>query len=386
MRIIQVGPFPEHPTILIKGGVQASVYGLARALSDTGADIIVLAEPQNDVANDYKTHCGAVNVHFFKRASFLQISGLLRVPAYWRAISAAKPDIVHLHGSFFVVYALLPLLRLLRAAPLIIYTVHGIAAVETAKKYAAKPSLKTLGQRLLYTSLEYIGMLSAHRLIVDTPYVVAALPQHLKKSCHVIPQGIFLDEHNGDAAKPNDGLIRFVSLGVLHPRKSHHLLLEAFARVHAAKPETRLRIIGAATDPAYAALLRSTISRLKLDAVVDLGLNLPRPDVLTALREADVFALHSEEESQGIALCEAMAMSLPIVATRVGGIPDVVTEGETALLTEYGDIQGFAAAMERLAGDTALRAQFSAAAHKRGLDFGWDALSKRVINEVYSPR
>jgi N-acetyl-alpha-D-glucosaminyl L-malate synthase BshA len=109
------------------------------------------------------------------------------------------------------------------------------------------------------------------------------------------------------------------------------------------------------------------------DRVHDLDLNAhvqflgERIDLPAILRQADLFLLPSESESFGLAALEAMACGVPVVASRVGGVPEVVTDGETGLLAEVGDVGAMAAHVVRLLGDEPLRARFAAAARERAL-------------------
>ncbi len=78
-------------------------------------------------------------------------------------------------------------------------------------------------------------------------------------------------------------------------------------------------------------------------------------DVLPLLAAADVFAVPSRREGQGIAALEAMAAGLPVVASRIGGLADMLTDGETALLVPPDDPDALAAALSRLKSDARLR-------------------------------
>ena len=93
-----------------------------------------------------------------------------------------------------------------------------------------------------------------------------------------------------------------------------------------------------------------------------LGERIDLPDVL---RGADLFLLPSETESFGLAALEAMACGVPVVASAVGGVPEVVADGETGLLRPAGDVAGMADAVLRLLTDGALRARYGAAARAR---------------------
>jgi glycosyltransferase involved in cell wall biosynthesis len=99
------------------------------------------------------------------------------------------------------------------------------------------------------------------------------------------------------------------------------------------------------------------------------------PGVLASL---DVLVLPSAYEEMGSVLTEAMASGLPVVASDVGGIPEVVRDGVTGLLVPPGDVGALAAALDRLAADPELRARLSAGARDRAADYAWPRLAGRV--------
>jgi L-malate glycosyltransferase len=102
------------------------------------------------------------------------------------------------------------------------------------------------------------------------------------------------------------------------------------------------------------------------------------PQVEEVLAGADLFLLPSETESFGLAALEALACEVPVVATRVGGLPEVVVEGETGYLLPVGDVEGMAAAALRLLEDDALRRSFGEAGRRRAVEvFGQDAIVAR---------
>jgi glycosyltransferase involved in cell wall biosynthesis len=81
----------------------------------------------------------------------------------------------------------------------------------------------------------------------------------------------------------------------------------------------------------------------------------PHEQVPEVLQQLDIFAMPSTYEGFGVAALEAEAMEMPVVASRIHGIPDVVVDGETGLLVPPRDRQALAAALERLATDADLR-------------------------------
>lgn len=146
----------------------------------------------------------------------------------------------------------------------------------------------------------------------------------------------------------------------LAPVKDQATLLRAFARVHAARPDSRLLIAG--DGPLREALQRQTRD-LGLDgAVLFLGLRRDVPELLQAL---DVFVLSSLSEGTSVTLLEAMASALPCVATAVGGNPEVIQAGHSGLLTPRGDAQALADCLQQLLADPGLRRRLGQAARQR---------------------
>jgi N-acetyl-alpha-D-glucosaminyl L-malate synthase BshA len=136
-------------------------------------------------------------------------------------------------------------------------------------------------------------------------------------------------------------------------------VLAVFAALRAERP-LRLRLVGDGPDrPA----LEAAVAARGLGADVELlGEQIDLPAVM---READLFLLPSETESFGLVALEAMACGVPVIASNVGGLPEVVADGATGLLCPMGDVPAMAAAARRLLDDAPLRARLGAAARRR---------------------
>jgi glycosyltransferase involved in cell wall biosynthesis len=107
-------------------------------------------------------------------------------------------------------------------------------------------------------------------------------------------------------------------------------------------------------------------------------------DVPAVLAHLDVLVLPSVYEELGSVMVEAMASGVPVVATRVGGIPELVRDGETGLLVDGRcDVDELARAIDRLLEDHDLRARLGAAARDRAREYSWPALAER-ITALYS--
>ena len=128
-------------------------------------------------------------------------------------------------------------------------------------------------------------------------------------------------------------------------------VLAIFARVRQTRP-CQLALLG---DGPERPRLEAAVQALGLDGdVTFLGEQL---DVVPVLQAADVFLLPSQTESFGLAALEALSCGVPVVAARVGGLPEVVREGEDGFLLPVGDVDGMAAAALRLLADAALAAR-----------------------------
>ena len=162
-----------------------------------------------------------------------------------------------------------------------------------------------------------------------------------------------------------------------YPAKGIRYLLDAFAIVLGTHPRARLVLVGQGPQEAE---LRARCDALGIAArVVFAGF---RRDAETYVGGFDVAAVPSIEEGFGLVALEALAVGVPVVASRVGGLPDIVRDGETGLLVPPADPDALAAALLRLLGDPELRARFGTAARIDVQRFSLDAYASR-LTEIY---
>lgn len=158
----------------------------------------------------------------------------------------------------------------------------------------------------------------------------------------------------------------------LVPVKAQVDLVEAFADLRARLPTQEMRLVLVGEGPERANLESVIRARGLGDHVWLAG---ARDDVPQWLAAFDVFALPSRNEGVSIAALEAMASGLPVVASCVGGNPEVVVDGETGLLTPPGDVAALSAACGRYVGDADLAQRHGAAGRTRMLrDFSIEAM------------
>lgn len=156
------------------------------------------------------------------------------------------------------------------------------------------------------------------------------------------------------------GVPSVLAVGRLVEQKGHDVLIRAFRQVCGRIPEARLVIVGAGEKRAS---LERLMAQLGLDGHVTLAGH--RQDARAFMRETAVFAHPSRWEGFGLVLLEAMADRLPIVATRVSAIPEIVEDGVTGLLVPVNDETALANALVRLLADATLAQRMGRAGRER---------------------
>jgi glycosyltransferase involved in cell wall biosynthesis len=200
--------------------------------------------------------------------------------------------------------------------------------------------------------------------------VAALSPRIAERIGHVLPVTgrisvlpIMTEPPTGDAAgRPDGAPVTFGFAGRLEPPKGARLMVEAFARARTKVPGIRLRVAGTGSEERR---VLATAGALGVtDAYEGLGVYSRPTDRTSFMRGLDVFLLPSTTEGTPNCIVEAMAHGVPVIATSVGGIPDVVTP-EVGILVPPGDDNALAQAMVSLAADPRRRAEMRLAAVER---------------------
>jgi glycosyltransferase involved in cell wall biosynthesis len=147
------------------------------------------------------------------------------------------------------------------------------------------------------------------------------------------------------------------TIGRIEPQKNFDGFLDAAAAVHRQRPDARFRIVGQGSERGR---LEARVAGMGLGGVVRfVGTT---DDVAGVLAELDQFWLTSNWEGTPNVVLEAMAAGVPVIATRAGGIPEVVSDSCSGILVEAGDMDAVAAASLRLAADHSMQERMAAAA------------------------
>jgi glycosyltransferase involved in cell wall biosynthesis len=210
-----------------------------------------------------------------------------------------------------------------------------------------------------------------HRLF-ESASAVIAVSQHMRR--HLIglgapsdkvvfnPYGIELEDFKG--ARPDRNPPIFLAVGRFVDKKGPQFTIRAFSKTASAVPGSQLIMVG---DGPLLGSCSELVSRLGLDANVSLVGSRPHADVARLMAGSRCFVQHSVTPASGdmegtpLAILEAMASGLPVVATRHGGILDVVREGISGFLVDERDVETMADAMLAIASDLKTAAAFGVA-------------------------
>ena len=332
MRVVYV-------STLERGGPLSHVRDLAPAMAVAGVDVhvVVASEP---LAAEFRALGVGASVASMRHK--LDARGAARA---WPALAGA--DVVHTHDRRAGLLAR-PQARLRGAAS--VHTLHGVPeelSIRVGRAGdAVQPGVSPARIAWLrHGILRLEGLLSHLGTVVVPSHALAdflarhGFPRH---RMHVIPYGV---EPLAVDARPTREPAVFGTAANLEYHKGIELLLAAAAQVH---PPVSLEIYG---DGSARAGLEAEAARLGLAARFH-GFD---PDFRSKLGELDVFVLPTRGDNLPVSILEAMAVGLPVIATRVGGIPEQVEDGVTGYLVEPDDVDGLASAIGRLASDPVLR-------------------------------
>jgi glycosyltransferase involved in cell wall biosynthesis len=212
--------------------------------------------------------------------------------------------------------------------------------------------------------------------------VRASLPTPIQHRSTVVLQGIEVEQVRAQRAHRTSmraelglepGTLAVGTVANLRPQKAYPDLLAAATRVVDELPQVRFVTVGQGPEEADVHALHA---RLGLgDRVLLLG---HRADAVRVMAACDVFVLASRWEGLGLAIIEAMALGLPVVATNVGGIPELVEHGREGLLVPPGQPRELATALVTLLTDTERRQHMAEAAARRATALSIDTAVRRT--------
>lgn len=310
------------------GGAQRYVYDLATNLDRTKFEPVVALGGSGPLSTMLENaHIKVVYLAKMKNTTGLKQVWMM-IAELKRVIKSEEPDIFHLNSS--VAGLIGAIAGRLARVPTIMFTAHGWAFNED----------RPFQQRIVIKILHWLTILLCDRTIAVSNALVTQMNwpgAHLKMKV-INPGrtiGVMYDKREArekiiDFCPPlssahNDYWI--LCLAELHPIKRHHILISAFAARVKTNPTNRLVLIGEGEERTT---LEKHIKKLGLEQQVFLLGNII--EAARFLKAFDAFVLVSKSESYGYVLHEAGLAGVPIIATNVGGIPDIIKNGEDGLL------------------------------------------------------
>ena len=324
------------------------------------------------IAQSQQSHGHSASVLAVRGGPLLEYARQLRVPVVVPGGSKAtrllraslamgriQPDIVHSHNPTSLQYGVLG--KVLTGARLVI-TDHaqgrGIFRVPRDFEWRLADAVIGCSRD---TAQKSGGVGKAARVVVIHNGVGALEPRRSR------------DEVRRELGLGGDEVVGVI-VATLGRIKGHDVLLPALAKLKEKGSRCVMLLVGDGPDRA-AIEAQARDLRLGPESVRFLGL---RADIADLLSASDFFVLPSRTEGLPLSVLEAMACRLPVVATPVGGIPELCTDGEHGFLTPVEDVDALAAAMDRLILDGALRRSLGEAGFRRVRDeFSFDQMTRR---------
>lgn len=362
------------------GGVNVVVRQLARSLRATQeiAPEIVIARPIQDAELE-RCSDGFTPVSKALFPGWDPASGsvktllgmLLRMPgAAWR-LWHANLDVVNLHYptgnlAFFACQRWLAL-----GGFMLVSSLHG---TEIRRFSTVSRLRKTIATWLLNKSDAVVVVSEAFR-----SECLSILPG--LRNIHVIYNGVTPQATLNTACASSNGLAqhRFLAVATFEEKKGLDVVIRAFAQIVPQLPDWRLRICGRRTS--YATQIEALIAQLALGEKVELNYDLPHEAMPAVYRSASVFVHGARIESFGLVILEAAVHALPVIATRVGGIPEIIRQPAEGTLVPPDDVEAMSQAMLTLARNPTTRIEAGRNASQRLLSrFSWDRCATEYIN------
>ncbi|SHL12010.1 Glycosyltransferase involved in cell wall bisynthesis [Fibrobacter sp. UWT2] len=280
-----------------------------------------------------------------------------------------KPDIIHAHWPFPHAYIALGAAKLFKI-PLVL-NFHGAELLLIRKKKWVKPLLKfAIGQ--------------AQAVFANSSFTASKIKALRNVDVEWSPYGTTLETGTGNAEPhPINSKFKILFVGRHIERKGICYLIEAAK--YLPRDQFEIRIVGVGDLTEDLKRLASESAAPNSAEIIFTGKLSPEA-LANEYKTANVFTLPAivdskgDTEGLGVVLIEAMELGLPIVASNVGGIPDVVIDGETGILVPEKDPEALANAYKRLAAEPGLIKQLLAGAQKRINEcFTWDGIIERQI-------
>lgn len=353
--VILVGFFP--PKWL--AGTEIATYNLATHLARRGHEVHAITSRDTGLPEFSEE-----NGFFVHRIAWPKVRFIGTVASWakiYLKIRKLKPDIIHAQSLELSILALISK-RILKTPYVVWGQGSDIYLPGRFTRMTSKPIIQNADAVLALTK----DMRQKMQGIYD-------------RDISIVPNGVELERFKiPPRDKRKDDAKAVIFVGRLHPLKGVQYLIEAMVIVHQELPDVKLVVVG---DGIERAKLEKFAEELNLNGCIQFTGQLPQESIPRLMHQAEVFVLPSISEGFGIVNLEAMAAGLPIVATNVGGIPDVIEEGVNGFLINAKNSDEIAGKLLILLQDDGMRKEISVNNKWKAELYAWDKITAKVETE-----
>lgn len=353
MKVIQIIPN------FALAGAEIMCENLIYALQEKDIEVIAVSLYDFHSPITDRLEKRGVDIRYLHKKTGLDLSIIKKL---YRLFKQEKPDVIHTH--LYVTKYAIPA-AVLAGVKRRIHTVHNIAKKENGR----------LG-RLLNKWFFKVNRVIPVALSLKIQESIIEEYKLNKERIPVVFNGIDLSKCQPKTNYSFQGNFKILHIGRFMEQKNHRSLIKAFSVFHKKYPHSVLQLIGDGEKKSEIEELVATEGLI--DSVQFLGL---QSNVYDHLQNADVFTLPSLYEGVPMTLIEAMGTGLPIVATNVGGIPDMLKNGESAILTDL-NVETIAKAFLALVEDEQKRRKLGEQAKIEVVKFSAETMANSYC-EVY---
>lgn len=351
MKVLQIIP------TLNMAGAEIMCENLTYELIKKGHDVVVVSLYALHSPITERLENKGIKIYYLNKKKGMDLSIIHRIK---KVIRVEQPDVVHTHLDSLKYVGLATIFKKIK----IVHTIHSLAEKESGG-IASK-----INRRLFRTRVVPVALSEAVEQSIERMY---QLPL---EQVTVIYNGIDLSKCIVKQEYVIKNELKILHIGRFAEAKNHIGILKAFKLFHEKYPNSKLQLIGDGEKKAEA---EQFVADNELSEAVEfLGL---KDNVYGYLHDADIFTLPSLYEGIPMTLIEAMGTGLPIVATKVGGIPDMLKDQESALLVDV-DEEQIAGAFMELAQNEEKRARLGLAAKQGSIKFSAELMAEKYL-QIY---
>lgn len=373
LRVALVALYPA-PGAKAPGGVRTVVQSIVRGLQSYDDLQLHVIHCHADITTSAELTDGRTQLHYIAMPRRRLVPNTLTaIPRVERLLRQVQPDVVNTHAAHYTVAAL-------RAGLPTVFTIHGVMHRE-AQVYTS--TLFDRARLLLEKWLDAYAVRHVQHIVAISPYVLQEYRSRSGAQFHRIDNPLAPEFF----AIPNleqETECRLLYAGTIDERKNVLDLLRAVAIVRQQIPGVQLRVAGRTTSPSYEQKVRRFVVAQGLAPNVEfLGL-LDKEQLLDEYARCSVVVLASRQETMPMAVIEAMAAGKPVVATRVGGVPELVKDGDSGYTVAPGDVEGLARHIVELLRNAALRQRLGQRARELARRFRLESVAAQYRELYYA--